>query len=234
MRRAYRIVMSMALFACTASAQAHMVWLESDPAPAGQGLRTRAYFGEWAEGLREKTGGYLDWIKNPVAFADDANKPFAITRGADYLEVAAGSAQDVRLIEAMAPYADKEHGGHTRTVFLARSGRADTQARLDLELIPVSAGGNDFVLRFKGQALAKTKLTVFGPPKWSRELSTDDAGRVTLSTPWAGRYLVELEHIDAAAGKAGDAGYDRTRYVFTLSFLNDKGIAWPWQEDAAP
>jgi hypothetical protein len=232
MQHVRRIVMSMALSACALGAQAHMVWLETEPAAAGQAVRTRAYFGEWAEGVREKSGGYLDWIKNPVAFADDAAKSFAITRGSDYLDVAAGGARDVRLIEAMAPYADKQQGGHTRTVFLARAGRDDTQARLDLELTPVSVGASEFVLRFKGQPLPKAKLTVFGPPKWSRELATDDAGRVTLPTPWAGRYVVEVEHLDALAGKAGEAAYDRTRYVFTLSFVNDKGIAW--QEGLAP
>jgi len=45
------------------AAQAHFVWLEYD----GNGP-ARAYFGEWAEDVRENTGGALDRIKTPQAF----------------------------------------------------------------------------------------------------------------------------------------------------------------------
>jgi hypothetical protein len=59
----------------TGAAQAHAVWIEVDDAAA------RAYFGEWQEDLREKTGGRLDTIKSLRAFATDRNQSLTITPG---------------------------------------------------------------------------------------------------------------------------------------------------------
>jgi len=51
------------------NAQSHFVWIErDDEGPA------RAYFGEWADDLREKTGGALDRIKSPQAFLMSARR----------------------------------------------------------------------------------------------------------------------------------------------------------------
>jgi uncharacterized GH25 family protein len=204
------------------AAHAHFVWIERDGnAPA------RAYFGEWAEDVREKTGGALDRIKSPQAWVGAGAQALPIERRADHLEIAATVAGDVTLVEAgLAPRDDKKAGGKTRTVFHAKAGRSATKARLDLELVPTSANAGEFVLLFRGAPLAKTGVTVFGPPKWEKSLRTDEQGRVRLETPWAGRYVAEVEHIEEKAGEAGGEKYDRLRHVFTLSFGVADGIAW--------
>ena len=47
-----------------------------------------------------------------------------------------------------------------------------------------------------------TEVKVFGPPKWEKSWCTDDQGRVTLQTPWAGRYVVELVHVEEKPGES--------------------------------
>jgi hypothetical protein len=209
-----------ALLVASGPAQAHYVWLERE------GNAARAYFGEFGEDLREKSGGVLDRIAAPRAFADPAVS-LPIERRADHLEIAAAPAGDLRLVEAgMAPRDDRRAGGKTKTVFYAREGRSENRAHLDLELVPVTPHGNVFTLLLRGAPVAKTEVKVFGPPRWEKAFRTDDQGRVTIATPWRGRYVVEVVHLEERPGGVGADAHDRLRHVATLSFVADQGIEW--------
>lgn len=210
-----------ALCLLPAAAKSHFVWVERDAeGPA------RAYFGEWQYGEIEKTGGRLDKIV-PSATAGADKKALKQERREDHIALAVKGGGDVRLVEStQAPREDKKNGGFTRSIFQAKAGRAETAARLDLELVPVKAGGNDFVLMFKGKPLPKADLVVFGPPRWEKPLQTDAEGRVTVPTPWAGRYVLKASQLEPGAGTLNGAAYDRTRTTFTLTFVQPDGIAW--------
>jgi hypothetical protein len=69
-----------ALLSMGAAAQAHFVWIERD----GDGM-ARAYFGEWADDIREKAGGLLDRIKSPRAFLTNPTKTLPLERRTDSL-----------------------------------------------------------------------------------------------------------------------------------------------------
>jgi hypothetical protein len=139
-------------------------------------------------------------------------------------------AGDVRLVETgLAPRDDTRAGGKTKTVYHAKAGRRDTQAVLDLELIPVAANSPTFTLLLHSQPLAKAKVKVYGPPKWEKSFRTDEQGRVTLQTPWAGCYVVEVVHVEEQPGEAGGESYTRLRHVSKLSFVVEEGIAWAAQ-----
>jgi hypothetical protein len=69
-------------------------------------------------------------------------------------------------------------------------------------------------------------VKVFGPPRWEKGFRTDDQGRVTITTPWRGRYVVEAVHLEERPGGAGADAHDRLRHVATLSFVADRGIGW--------
>ena len=200
-------------------AAAHMVWLERE------GPTVQLYFGEYAEGLRERAGGHLDAIKNPRLLGAAA----PLSRQPDHIAFGPLPAGDARASEELAPWEDRRRGGRTRTVFLAREGRAETRPTLDLELVPARAGGEEFTLLFREAPLPRTKVTLIGPHGWTKELNTDAEGRVSLPTPWAGRYVAEIHHTDATAGGQGAAAYDRTGYVATLSFTSETGIPWTAQ-----
>ena len=74
--------------------------------------------------------------------------------------------------------------------------------------------------------LPKAELTIIGPSKWEKPLTTDEQGRVTLPMPWAGRYVLEVTHFDDKAGGSGSEKFNRTRHISSLSFVQQDGIRW--------
>jgi hypothetical protein len=76
------------------SAHAHFLWLERD----GEGP-ARAYFGEFIDDVREKTGGLLDRFKTPRAFVGASNAPLQVKRNENNLEFAAKGPGDVRFVD---------------------------------------------------------------------------------------------------------------------------------------
>ena len=216
------IISAILLLALSENAQAHFVWLERD----GEGP-ARAYFGEWIDDIREKTGGLLDRFKAPSAFLGTSNDPLPVKRNENNLEFNAKGRGDVRFFDSsVPPREEKEKGGATKTIYYARAGRAETAVKLDLELVPTTANGNTFVLVFLGAPLPKAQLTIIGPPKWEKPLVTDEQGRVTVRTPWVGRYVLEVTHFDEKAGGSGDEKFNRTRHISSLSFVAQQGIRW--------
>ena len=206
-----RTLAAIALLGCAGAAQAHFVWLErGDEGPA------KAYFGEWADDVREKQDGLLGKILvAPVVTAADGTVLKASGKGADFVEFAATGKGDVRLAQ---PMQFKE----TLVKYGAKVGRTDTQPKLDLELVPTAAGANSFVLNFEGKPLAKTEVTVFGPPKWEKRFWTDENGRIEITTPWPGQYVLEAAHVQEKAGEADGKSYAKIRYVSTTTFNVNK------------
>jgi len=204
------------------TAHAHYVWLERD----GEGS-AYAYFGEWVDDIREKAGGLLDRIKAPRAFLGASTTPLPIKRHDDKLEITASGKGDIRLVEnTVPPRDDNEKGGITRPIYYAKAGRSETAAKLDLELVPTAAESSTLVLLFHGVPLAKREVTLIGPPKWEKHLTTDEQGRVPLPTPWSGRYVLEVTHFEAKPGGSGNEKFDRTRHITSLSFVQRDGQAW--------
>jgi len=216
------MISAILLLALSENAQAHFVWLERE----GEGP-ARAYFGEWIDDIREKTGGLLDRFKAPRAFLGTSNDLLPVKRNENNLEFNAKGRGDVRFVDSSVPAReDKEKGGATKTIYYAKAGRAETAAKLELELVPTAANGNTMVLIFLGAPLPKAELTIIGPPKWEKPLVTDEQGRVTLPTPWIGRYVLEVTHFDEKAGGSGDEKFNRTRHISSLSFVAQQGIRW--------
>jgi hypothetical protein len=204
------------------TAQAHYVWLERD----GEGP-AYAYFGEWVDDIREKTGGMLDRIKSPRVFLGTSTDPLPIKRNENNLEIRVKGSGDLRLMEnSIPPREDKEKGGRTKTIYYAKAGRSETVAKLDLELVPTEANGNRFVLLFFGSPLPKAELTIIGPSKWEKPLTTDEKGWVTLPMPWAGRYVLEVIYFEEKPGGSDDEKFDRTRHISSLSCTQQSGIKW--------
>ena len=213
------------IFALIDSAHAHFVWLERD----GDGP-ARAYFGEWIDDIREKTGGLLDRIKAPRVFVGAVGEAAPVKRNDNHLEFAVKGRGDVRFVDSsVPPREDTEKAGVTKTVYYAKHGRSETAAKLDLELVPNAANGNTFVLVFLGAPIAKAELTIIGPPKWEKPLVTDEQGRITLPMPWSGPYVLEITHFDEKPGGSGEEKFTRTRHISSLSFVQQDGINWTYK-----
>ena len=205
----FRSTLLVALLAASGLAQAHFVWID----PVGADGVAKAYFGEWADDVRETESGYLKLVTAPRAPAPDG-KLLPVTRNNDSLQFQAAPNADARLV-----------GGYVGdkgviSLYQAKAGRTETQPRNPLELVPVQPGGDTFVLMLSGQPLADKEVVLFGPPKWEKKFRTDKEGRVTLQTPWPGPYVAEVGHLDKdGAGTWDGKAYTQTRHVATLTFI---------------
>ena len=136
-RLMYPVILILALID---TAHAHFVWLERD----GEGP-ARAYFGEWIDDIREKTGGLLDRFKAPRVFLGTSNDPLPVKRNENNLEFDVKGRGDVRFVDSsVPPREDKEKGGVTKTIYYAKAGRSETAAKLDLELVPTTSQWQNF------------------------------------------------------------------------------------------
>jgi len=205
------------------AADAHYLWLERD----GNGP-AQAYFGEWADDLHEKAGGLLDRFRKPRAFLTSPAELLPIDKRNDGFDISVKGVGDLRMVDdSIAPRPDSEKGGKTKTIYYAKAGRSESTAKLAFELMPLKANGNDYKLLLRGTPIAKTELTVYGPPKWEKKLTTDDQGQITVPTPWAGRYVIEVVYFETKPGSEGDEKFDRIRHITTVSFTTQSGIGWP-------
>lgn len=136
-RKLTYFIVLFAMLSLAPSLRAHYVWLERD----GEGP-ARAYFGEWIDDIREKSGGLFDRIKAPRVFLGANNEPLPVKRNENNLEITVKGRGDLRLMEnSMAPREDKEKGGTTKTIYYARAGRSEVSGKLDLEIVPVNRKG---------------------------------------------------------------------------------------------
>ncbi len=210
-RISLRLLLSFLLLAATACA--HFVWLERDPATGA----VAAFFGEWSADVRETQDGYLTLIAAPAATdATGRTLPVEIAHDRIHVSTTTATTGDLRLDNR---YLGEK--GTTLTHYQAKLGRGDTTARHPLELVPVIAGSNTFILLFRGAPLASTAVTLFTAAGWNRTFTTDDDGRVTLETPWPGQAIVEVAHREAVSGEHAGRTYDAIRHVSTLTFQVD-------------
>ena len=204
------LMMTALLLAVPATAQAHEVWIERD----GKGP-ARIYLGEPAEALPE--GGDPEFAKLKAPRILSAPNATQLRKGG-YLEVAV-PAGDVRAWDdaVFAPW--EAEGKKEGIVYYARAGRAEPKATLPLEIAPATPNGDRFLLLRDGKPVGATKVTIVSPDKWTKTLTTDAAGAITVPTRGAGRYLLTAAIKDEGA-HATPAGPVATLHrITTTSFV---------------
>jgi hypothetical protein len=63
-------------------------------------------------------------------------------------------------------------------------------------------------------------VAAYGPPKWEKPLRTNDQGQITVPTPWAGRYVLEVVYVYEKNAEVDGVKFDRMRHESTLSFVH--------------
>ena len=194
------------------AAEAHQIWIQREGGAAA------VFYGEYADGHIEVTGGELDKIASPVLYLDDKAKPLTITRGKDRLEAKAEGKNDLRVVEAgLPPYPGRS--GKTKYIFSGRAGRTETKAVNDCEIVPTSVNGNTFAVTLNGKPVAKAKVVVVNAEKWTKTFEANEKGEVTVPTTAKGMYLLEASVPEPKAGGEGEGAYAKTVHVVTLTFV---------------
>lgn len=169
------------------AAQAHEVWIErdaSDPA--------RIYLGEPEAPLPEGGDPEFHQLKAPKLVPASTAQ---MARKAGFLEVAV-PAGDVRAIDdaVFSPWGAE--GKKESIVYYARAGRSEARAAMPMEIAPLAANGDRFVLSRDGKPVADADITVISPDKWTRTLHTDAQGAVQVPLLGKGRYLLSASQKD--------------------------------------
>ncbi|MBI2277773.1 MAG: DUF4198 domain-containing protein [Dechloromonas sp.] len=224
------------LFAAGA-ARAHYLWLETDESEA------HVLYGEAEAALREKSPGKLDNMNVPRVLAVPAGSPataLPVSRSAGYFVVAgAGPAATLLAAEESADVRDlSKYGlGMAKSNYYARHGqRRDPAADSALVLDVVALEPNRLTVLYRGRPLKDAKVEVIAPNTWVQEHKADAQGNVVINTPWRGRYVVHVLHIDPTPGVFEGKRYDTLRNHFTYSFSQaagaDPGPAVPPRQGA--
>lgn len=197
------------------SAAAHEIWLERD----GSGP-VRVYLGEPAEPVPPGGDPEFSKLQKPVVFTANPSTPAPLTRKADHIEAAVSGSGDVRATDDTVFEPWKGEGDAMEgAAFYARAGRTETKTALDLEIAPVTAGGDTFLVTYKGKPVADTAVNLINPERWSKSFKTDSAGRVTIPTEWKGRYLLAVSHPVEGAAKIGGKEVSKVYHTSTLTFV---------------
>ncbi|KHG33989.1 hypothetical protein [Sulfurospirillum sp. MES] len=189
---------------------AHQLWLERE------GSVMNAYFGHWPNFKEKADGKRLEAIKG---FDISPKEAYLKTvRQNDHVEVFVNKVGDIGLTEAMEPRKGKMVDFTVRTIFLAREGRSESKTLLELDMVPEASHSNTFTLMLNNKPLPKTKVVLTAPNTWSKNFMSDEAGKVTLQTPWLGDYVAQLDYTDKTKGEVNGKTYEQTNYVMTLHF----------------
>jgi len=231
------------LLALTAAhANAHHVWIEQD----AQGAKL--YFGEFGENLREASPGLLDKFGKPAAQKISAKgaEPLDISKTPTGFALASRAAAGESLVVEDAAYpsfavrmADKP-GARGIYVPAARlvTSLAKHEPKLTLDLVPTgpaTQGSLELQAFYKGQPLPKAKVEVITASGWGKEHHTDAEGKIRITMPWQGTYVLEMSYSDTAGGERGGERYERASYVTSLTLQQAEGLpALPAPPAATP
>ena len=210
----YALPFILAATVLTAPAVAHEVWVERDGAGAA-----RVYLGEPAEPVPAAGDPELHRLQNPLVFLSDPAQPTATTRRANHIEAALGKAGDVRVRDDSVFDPWKSDGVMTGVIFYARAGRSDGEAKLDLELVPVRAGADEFTVQFLDRPLAGAKVNMITPDRWQKSVAADARGRIAVPDMGKGRYILAVSHSEDAAGVVAGKPVGRLQHISTLTFM---------------
>lgn len=198
-----------------APASAHEVWIERDGAgPA------RIYLGEPADPVPANGDPEFPKLKAPALFAESRDHPAPLVRHANHIEAAVSAPGDVRLVDdnVFEPWAG-EDGKLQGVVYHARAGRNETRHALDLEIVPLAAGGNSFAVLWQGTPVPGAKLTIIDPDRWTKTYVADAKGALTVPPRGNGRYLLSTSHEVKGDRTLSGKVVASTIHVSTLTYL---------------
>jgi hypothetical protein len=223
------ITAAVALVVAASPLWAHEIWLE----PTEQGVK--AFAGEFHLNAREGTPGMIEKLTQPSARVEMGNstQPLNAQRQADGIAFDAKleSGHSVVFEEKGYPLFDDEHKGKkVKGAWLpaARwvSSHAAIKPSLPLDIVPTGQAG-EFAVSLNGQPLPKAEIEIVAQSGWLRTLETNEQGKIKLSLPWQGQYVLVANHTDTKGGQLAGQKYRKAYLTTSLSFTQNEGMASP-------
>ncbi len=222
----------LSLLPAAGAAQGHQIWIEQ---PAGQKTAI-VRFGEFGENLREASPGLLDKFGQVRAIRLDGKgeQPVDAVKGKDgyALPFRAEAGESLLAEDAAYPLysfkqGEKQVSNWYRPAARLVTGHAALPPKLTLDVVPAGQPGQ-FKVFFRGQPLAKAKVSLVTQSGWAKEAHSDAQGLVTFDLPWKGQYVAEVAHNDKTAGERqgpkGAEKYDAVNYVTSLTMVKADGV----------
>lgn len=192
------------LLACTllwsAPGRADYLWIDPATSPP------RVLAGEL-----EQPRGSLEGLTAPRAY-DLKNRALESSPQGKHFDLPGNHQGDLRFS------ARQELEAGVLQYFHARSGRNETAAVADLELVPASPGASTFRLFWKGKPVSAAQVQVWTSRGWRRVLRPAPDGSISLDTPFPGLYLLEVSAKVNGAVEIDGKRYAEVRHTATLSF----------------
>lgn len=196
-----RFVPTLALLALVQNAHADYLWLQRN------GAQAQVFAGELHKPLAQ-----LPALSDAKAVAPDGKALDAETAG-NHFAFTPANAGDLRFT------ATRAEADGVLTYFQARSGRLETKAVNDLELVPTEAGGNTFQLVFKGRPVAASQVNVETSEGWRRVLAPAKDGTVSFVPAFPGLYVLEVSaRVNNGSVTLDGRKFNDVRHTATLSF----------------
>jgi len=223
----FRLLACAAALAAAGAASAHQVWIEQDAGGA------RLFFGEYGENLREVSPGLLDKFGKPSARKATAkaadNALLAKTPTAFSIPMRAEKGESLVAEDAAYPMWDIKTGGRGMYLPAARlvTDLTPQEPVLTLDLVPVAGSTADTAVLqafFQGKPLPKAKVAVVTASGWAQEHHTDADGKLSVSLPWSGTYVMEVGHEGPAGARADGEKFVKASYVTSLTVTREAGL----------
>ena len=204
------------------AARAHYLWIEQ-PA-TGNAI---VHFGEYNEGVIERSPGRMDEMPSIEAFAGQT--PLKIAKQASHFTLSAKSAAlAVTAQELDYPVKDwRTNGiGLAKPMYYARFAPASATAAATplqtLDILPAT-DRKSVQVWLHGKPLAGASVALHARNGWTKSDKADGEGRLNIAMPWRGQYVVEVIHAERLAGSFGGAAYDVIRHRATLTLVQPIG-----------
>jgi hypothetical protein len=204
------------------TAGAHYLWIESSTPD-----QARVYFGEVAEGVREKAGGRLDErdaIQARLEQVSKAARPLTLTKKEDHFSLTNQDHAGWLIVQDLAGKVQdwsKSDIGIVKPMFYGRAAVAGkvsaTKPTLTLDILPDPSNPHELQVFFNQQPLPKAKVLIYAPNQWMQEFQTDEAGKVKISTPWPGLYVLDVIYKERTPGEFEGTKYEAIRHRATFS-----------------
>ncbi len=206
------------------NAYAHSLWIEKN-----KDGNLSVCFGEFGEGLREKSGGKLDKIAHLESWAvkpDGSKDVLQVTKAEDrhVLTSTGGNVivQDVQIPvrKSEAKKIEKQKPSASKSYLAARFGDGAStglKPELTLDIVPVGDNAGKVQVFFDGKSLANKDVSVLYANGWMKELKTDAQGFAVIDQPWPGLYVIDVTHTLEKPGTFEGQEYSAERYHTALS-----------------